>query len=422
MPDSTTLLPCRRPELVARPFGADGSYLIRDRRRGQSFRLTPETYFLLARLDGACTAPELCAAFAEQIGKPLTDADLDRFLDLARTRGLLQPADEKGAGVLCREPSPRGEASFNEYPGFLQSMGNDSRPLRARLFAGVISASAAAVEWLADLFGQGARKLRWGQLRYLEFLPRPDDTFIVTYPRSGTTWMQMILYQLTTDGSMDFPHIFEYCPSFENSIRSVGGFEGRPSPRLFKSHLPYRRLPKGPCRYIYIARNGKDVAVSYFHLHQSHLGYRGTFQEFFDQFMRGKVTRGSWFEHVRDWWRHRDDPNVLFLRYEDLFGDLEGCLRKIIAFCGFEIAPERFPTILARCSFSFMKEHESQFDLLTGMWWEQGRQPNAFLRNGRPGEGKERLTPQQTARFDRAFDEQLGQTGIDFAQKRGQDP
>jgi hypothetical protein len=232
-------------------------------------------------------------------------------------------------------------------------------------------------------------------------VPRADDIFIVTYPRSGTTWMQMILYQLTTDGSMDFPHIAQHSPWFERSLRMGKGFEALPVPRVFKSHLPYRKIPKGPCKYIYVARNGKDVAVSYFHLYQSHNGYKGTFAEFFDRFLNGEVEFGSWFQHVKGWWAHRDDPNVLFLHYEDLLRDLEGCLRKIIAFCGLDIPPERFPTVLQRCSFAFMKEHESQFDHLTGQLWEQGLHLNAFLRKGQAGAWHEHLSPRQTARFDR---------------------
>ena len=30
------------------------------------------------------------------------------------------------------------------------------------------------------------------------------------------------------------------------------------------------------------------------------------------------VSYGHWSDHVLGWWRHRDDPNVLFLKYEDL--------------------------------------------------------------------------------------------------------
>jgi hypothetical protein len=230
--------------------------------------------------------------------------------------------------------------------------------------------------------------------------------------------MQMILYQLTTDGSMDFPHIYEYCPWFERSSRSALGFEARPSPRLFKSHLSYRKIPKGPCKYIYVARDGKDVAVSYYHLYRSYNGFEGTFPGFFDRYLRGKVEFGSWFEHVRGWWRHRHDPNVLFLHYEDLLDDLEGGVRKIIAFCGFDIAQERLPTILERCCFAFMKQHESQFDPVTGASWERGAQGKAFLRKGRTGDWRGQLSPEQAARFDRAFEKLLGPTGIDFSPDR----
>jgi hypothetical protein len=217
---------------------------------------------------------------------------------------------------------------------------------------------------------------------------------------------------------MDFPHIYEYCPWFERSSRSGLGFEARPSPRLFKSHLTYRKIPKGPCKYIYVARDGKDVAVSYYHLYRDYSGFEGTFPEFFDRYLRGKVEFGSWFEHVRGWWRHRNDPNVLFLRYEDLLDNLEGGVRKIIAFCGFQIAPERMLAILERCSFAFMKQHESQFDPVTGAAWEQGAQGKAFLRTGRAGDGKDQLSPEQAARFDRAFEKVLAPTGVDFSPER----
>jgi hypothetical protein len=420
MPDLVNPLPYRRPELVSRPLGDDGSYLVRNRHAGESFTLGPQEHFLLARLDGTLTAEDLRTAFAARFGEPLTEEELADFLSLAHDRGFLQREDTGTAQSL----GGRARDDWQESAGriFNPSGPADGWKIRAtaihRIAARLLGMVAALLQWLGDLLRGAGGRTQLFNLRRFAFVPRPDDIFIVTYPRSGTTWMQMILYQLTTDGNMDFPHIYEYCPEFERSALSAGGFEARPSPRLFKSHLPFHQIPKGPCKYIYVVRDGRDVAVSYYHLYRSHYGYRGTFEEFFDRFMRGRVDAGSWFAHVKGWWRHRHDRNVLCLRYEELLGDLEGTIRKIIAFCGLPVREDRFPSILERCSFALMKPHESQFDPLVGKLWEQGLQLGAFLRRGQAGEGKERLNADQTARFEGVCHREFGSTGIDLKDDR----
>lgn len=403
MADLTIPLPCRRHELVSRPIEGNGSYLIRNRRAGVSFSVGPEEHFLLAHLDGNNTAENLRAAFADRFGQPLSEEELMEFLDQATECDFLEP---EGSAT----PRPLQAGSFQEYSTLLPLPPARLSGLTKRIASRLLTASAVMLEGIARLLQDASQRIHGFRLRRLDFVPQSEDVFIVSYPRSGTTWMQMILYQLTTDGGMDFPHIAEFCPWFERSRRSARGFDTRPSPRLFKSHLPYRRIPKGPCRYIYVARDGKDVAISCYHLYRRYNGYEGTITEFFERFLRGKVEFGSWFEHVREWSAHRHDPNVLFLTYEELTRDLEACIRRIIAFCGFDVPAERLPVILERCHFSFMKQYESQFDPALEMIWEQGVELNSFLRNGRVGEGAVHLSGPQEARFDEAFRRRLGRT------------
>lgn len=248
----------------------------------------------------------------------------------------------------------------------------------------------------------------YAKLRLCDFRPRPDDVFIATYPRSGTTWMQMILYQMTSDGEMNFGHITQVCPWFERAIVNGRDLEAQPSPRVFKTHLRFWLLPGKPCKHICVVRNGQDVAVSLFHFYRSHFGFKGDFAAFFKMFMGGKVEGGSWFTHVAGWWAHRNDSNVLFLRYEALSSDLEASVRKIAAFLDLEISPEHMRRILERSSFSFMKQYENQFDHTTEWMWEQGMARDSFLRKGKTGEGLNELSPEQRKSFDQLFDRKLG--------------
>ena len=258
-----------------------------------------------------------------------------------------------------------------------------------------------------DILTETVQYMELYRVGHLTFTPREDDIFIVTYPRSGTTWMQMILYQLASGGNMDFTHICQVAPWFERviSFHVMTGqdIEAMPSPRIFKTHLTYQWIPKGQCKYIYVVRNGKDVAVSYYHFYRSHLGFKGDFSEFFDHFIQGQVQFGSWFDHVSGWWEHRDRLNILFLDYETLVRDLESCLDQIIQFCGFQVNPNQLSDIMEKCSFSFMKQHENKFDHLTAMIWEKGYKQNTFIRKGETGEGKTYFTQQH----EKVFKQQL---------------
>lgn len=244
----------------------------------------------------------------------------------------------------------------------------------------------------------------------LKFTPRPDDIFIVSYPRSGTTWLQMILYQLTSDGEMEFVHISQVVPWLERSIGARRNLDVMASPRVFKTHLTSRQMPRWPGKYIYITRDGKDVALSYFNFYKMQLGFKGSFADFFARFMKGKVQSGSWFKHVRGWRARSSRHNILFLNYEDLLTDLEGGIRQIIAFCGFNPTHEKFAALVQRSSFAFMKEHENKFDHATEVLWERGISQGSFINRGKAGGWKEQFTQEQKACFERTYEHCFGKT------------
>lgn len=244
------------------------------------------------------------------------------------------------------------------------------------------------------------------------FTPRPDDVFIVTYPRSGTTLMQMMLYQLTGSGGMEFFHISQFVPWFETSLLDGRDLASLPSPRCFKSHLNHKRMPRYPGRFIYVVRDGMDVAVSYYHLRRTHHGYKGSFEEFLDEFLAGDVAYGSWFDHVAGWARRASDDRVLWLRYEELCSDLGTHIRRVADFCDWELAEDRISEIAHRCSFEYMKAHEDKFDLQHEELWERGVESYSFIRSGQVGESGSVFTAEQKAAFERQARKKLAKLDL----------
>src|SRR5262245_3590355 len=90
MPGLASPLPVRRPELLIRPLGDRGRYVAKDPTTGQYFNFGEEENFLLGQLDGKHTAEDISTAFLRRFEQPLPEEDLEDFLTLARTKGLVE--------------------------------------------------------------------------------------------------------------------------------------------------------------------------------------------------------------------------------------------------------------------------------------------------------------------------------------------
>src|SRR5215813_15328299 len=75
-------LPVLRPDLLIRPLGEEGQYVVKDPATGAYFRIGEQEHFLLAQMDGRRTAAEACAAFRERFGEPLSEEELEEFLGM----------------------------------------------------------------------------------------------------------------------------------------------------------------------------------------------------------------------------------------------------------------------------------------------------------------------------------------------------
>jgi len=209
-----------------------------------------------------------------------------------------------------------------------------------------------------------------------QYQARPEDVFVVTQMKCGTTWMQHLVYQVLWRGEGDLVEtgrtLYGVSPWLE-SLKSVPleqshtvGNE-RPS-RIIKTHMPVSHCPwSNEAKYIYVARHPVSCFASCVDFIASNLGAMRPPLEAVEQWFTDpdQMWWGTWPDHVAGWWRQaREHDNVLFVYFEDMKEDLGDVADSVAAFLGLAPLSERERELVtAKCSFGYMRDHQEAFEM-----------------------------------------------------------
>ena len=236
-----------------------------------------------------------------------------------------------------------------------------------------------------------------------------DDIFLVSYPKSGNTWLRFLIANLKGAGNVDFSNIEELVPDiYRHTNEKLMKF---PRPRVLKSHEYLDlRYPK----VIYLVRDPRDVVLSYFHHVKKFLRVerQQTEDEFVESFIAGRLDGyGTWGQHVGAWrLAKRGEAEFLMIRYEDLQTDPKAELTKIAAHVGINSDREMILSCLRLCDFDRMKEME----LDHGKRWQplaKTCESMPFVRKGRSGGWREELKPDLARRIESAWGDLMSDLG-----------
>ena len=201
-------------------------------------------------------------------------------------------------------------------------------------------------------------------------VPQPDDVYITSWAKSGTTLSQQMFHQLrmahlTGAIDMDFTDISGLVP-WEDTATMIDFDMHAPqkaAPRGFKSHREYERLPAGS-RYVVTLRDPHETYVSMYrffdgwHLEKGAL----SLDEFMPLWLGGGPGGCDYYTHLLSWYARRDEPDTLLVTYRWVVENKRRMIREMASFLGIDASDDLVEMVVDATDREFMHRHKDRFD------------------------------------------------------------
>ncbi len=248
-----------------------------------------------------------------------------------------------------------------------------------------------------------------------------QDAFLASYPRSGSTWLRFILFEILTGGEAGFQKI-------EQTLPEIGLHRGVPpilsgGGRLIKTHETFRNDYK---KAVFLVRDVRDVFLSCYaaavEVGLASLVSAGDRESFLWSFLKGRALAfGSWQNHVCSW---LDSPlarngHLLVIRYEDLRHNSERVLTQLLAFLGVRAEAGTIRTAIENNSLKQMRAKEDKARRVGERsalleCHKAAQEDGRFVRKGAVGGWRGTLTDTEIKVIQQYAGDALRKTGYDL--------
>jgi hypothetical protein len=244
----------------------------------------------------------------------------------------------------------------------------------------------------------------------------PNDIFLVSYYRSGSTWTRFLVGNLLNPRQpVTFANVERRVPPIylwpDRILRTL--------PRVMKSHEPFD--PRYP-RVLYIVRDPRDVAVSFYYyaLKMRVIADSYSMDDFVTRFLKADIVPyanrvGCWEDHVLSWTRlRRDKPAFCLVRYEDLQSDPVREIAKWAPLLEINPTREEIENAITLSSASKMRSLEEKQSKAWGVT-KKSRQDIRFVRDAKVGGWQHQLSPESIAAIEHAWGRTMEDLGYELS-------
>ena len=294
---------------------------------------------------------------------------------------------------------------------------------RRRHVSGTAEIIAGGADFVIYRIQESLKRLLGKDIAGRDFAVYSDDTFIVSYPRSGNTWTRFLVANLLNpQEEVTFASIENQVPDTEAQSRIH--LRRVPRPRFIKSHQYFHPRYR---KVVYIVRDPRDVVLSYYDFQRKYRQIEDAYPlaSFVSDFVAGRMISaswGTWKENVGSWiYARGGSPDFLLLRYEDMLADTLNQTTRLAEFLGLKPTA----TLLERAIGRSAADHMRELERTQGQQWvsTKGKRTDIpFVRCATSGAWKTKLPEASVAEIETACGSLMSTLGYELVTRSEQDP